>query len=963
MEVRLPGYGSDPRLRTQTGWNLACGLPSSQTDFNGQVNSFDYDALCRENHRRVPGGYDEWRAYEDFGQPNSQRNVVWSTPAGGQSSGRWSVDYFDGFGRNFRVASNGAGASWIEITKSYNQRGGLAQETAPYYAGEAAYWSNYSYDKLDRLVRTTNPDGTSASIAYGLGTGTDLLSTTRTDEVGHRVIEVTDANGKRVKRIRMKDTTPLITQYLRDGLGRIVRVVDPVGNQWAYGYDGLGRRISVSDPDLGSWSYVYDNASRLTAQTDAKGQRSELTYDAMSRLTRKTVRTATGTETTTNAYDEGRSGYFNVGQLTTAERNTGQKRFTKAYDYDNAGHLARRTDFGVNGKDYTHSFEYWPDGTLKRKRLADGSWTGLYGYDAAGRLTSIGNANAPSGSEPAQYIASAAYNARGQTTEIAYGGGVTERFGYNEARGFLTRVLTQRNGQTLLDLAYARDARGLVTGISSPDPTRSWTYGYDALDRLVSADNQGGTAEDRSFAYDDADNLTANSGLCAGAGLVYPAAGAPHPHAPAAICGKPVAYDANGNTLSYDPDGPGPIAPRTLAYDGENRPVSVSALGDVASFDYGPDGERAGKSFVGARHFYLGSDAEVLVGQADPQPVVTSWLHPDIKREGQATDVMVKDHLASNRLALRVGAGTIRSDYGPYGQPLTSNGSVPLQGKGYINEHYDPETGLQYLHARYYDPALGRFISPDTWDPDVAGVDTNRYAYAVNDPVNGSDANGHKDPDSGGEISGGSSSSPQNTGGLGFFTVSFYASQNWYRSQSAMSYKGTRDDGLSECLTCSLAVGIAAAELGIEGSVIAGRVARATEPDEADTIGVGDARDPETESRISAIREERLSEAKSAKQTRGGVYVLRDRLSGKVVRCGRTCDLARRESEHQRDPDLREYDFNVVHRSDDYATQRGLEQDLYEQHHAPLDKIRPISATNPSLFDYLTAARDFLDGN
>jgi hypothetical protein len=41
------------------------------------------------------------------------------------------------------------------------------------------------------------------------------------------------------------------------------------------------------------------------------------------------------------------------------------------------------------------------------------------------------------------------------------------------------------------------------------------------------------------------------------------------------------------------------------------------------------------------------------------------------------------------------------------------------------------------------DPALGRFPTPDTWDPILAGVDVNRYAYAGNDPVNGSDPNGH----------------------------------------------------------------------------------------------------------------------------------------------------------------------------------------------------------------------------
>ncbi|MBL8908788.1 MAG: hypothetical protein JNM20_19105 [Rhizobiales bacterium] len=36
-----------------------------------------------------------------------------------------------------------------------------------------------------------------------------------------------------------------------------------------------------------------------------------------------------------------------------------------------------------------------------------------------------------------------------------------------------------------------------------------------------------------------------------------------------------------------------------------------------------------------------------------------------------------------------------------------------------------------------------RFLSPDSWDPYLVGVDTNRYAYAGNDPVNSSDPNGH----------------------------------------------------------------------------------------------------------------------------------------------------------------------------------------------------------------------------
>ena len=333
-------------------------------------------------------------------------------------------------------------------------------------------------------------------------------------------------------------------------------------------------------------------------------------------------------------------------------------------------------------------------------------------------------------------------------------------------------MLTQQNGQTVLDLNYARDAKGLITAISSSDPSRAWNYGYDSLERLVSADNQLGTGDDRTYAYDDADNLIANSGLCPGAGLVYPAPGSLRPHAPVSICGTPVAYDANGNTLSYDPDGAGPVAPKSLVYDGENRPSAVTTNGNTASFDYGPDGERAAKSFLANQNFFLGNDTAVNVTRATPAGSVTSFLHPDVRRAGTGTDILVKDHLASNRLVLPLGAAAKRADYGPFGQPLTSNGSMPMPGRGYINERYDPETGLQYLHARYYDPLLARFISPDTWDPDIPGVDINRYAYALNDPINGSDANGHKDPDSGGEISGGNSSSPQNTGGVGSFSVS-----------------------------------------------------------------------------------------------------------------------------------------------------------------------------------------------
>ena len=84
-----------------------------------------------------------------------------------------------------------------------------------------------------------------------------------------------------------------------------------------------------------------------------------------------------------------------------------------------------------------------------------------------------------------------------------------------------------------------------------------------------------------------------------------------------------------------------------------------------------------------------------------------------------------------------------RHDYDAYGRPVTTANSAIRNGKAYIGEAYDAETGLQYLHARYYDSLLGRFLSPDTFDRTLSGVDINRYAYALNDPINLSDPLGH----------------------------------------------------------------------------------------------------------------------------------------------------------------------------------------------------------------------------
>jgi len=89
---------------------------------------------------------------------------------------------------------------------------------------------------------------------------------------------------------------------------------------------------------------------------------------------------------------------------------------------------------------------------------------------------------------------------------------------------------------------------------------------------------------------------------------------------------------------------------------------------------------------------------------------------------------------------------TRRTAFHPFGDESGRTGSAPDDGEAisFIGERRDDETGLIYLNAPFYDPVLGRFISPDTMMPNEPRVGTNRYAFALNDPINRQDRKGHE---------------------------------------------------------------------------------------------------------------------------------------------------------------------------------------------------------------------------
>jgi RHS repeat-associated protein len=71
--------------------------------------------------------------------------------------------------------------------------------------------------------------------------------------------------------------------------------------------------------------------------------------------------------------------------------------------------------------------------------------------------------------------------------------------------------------------------------------------------------------------------------------------------------------------------------------------------------------------------------------------------------------------------------------YDSYGQVVSqSNPSVDVR-YGYTGRDLDPESGLNYYRARYYDAATGRFISEDPIG--FGGDDANLYRYVLNSPI------------------------------------------------------------------------------------------------------------------------------------------------------------------------------------------------------------------------------------
>jgi len=220
-------------------------------------------------------------------------------------------------------------------------------------------------------------------------------------------------------------------------------------------------------------------------------------------------------------------------------------------------------------------------------------------------------------------------------------------------------------------------------------------------------------------------------------------------------------YDANGDMYWKVIDG----SAFNLRYDEERRLSEVrkdeaaGATGTVeATFVYDGDGRR-----IKARHgnkytLYVGDlyeYTENCPSGCSKSDVISYYLagaervaaFQGVEWLGRDLYWLLSDHVGSTTRTVYASTRTVRSDsrYKAWGSDrYYSGGSGQLSSRQFTGQHEEAAVGLYYYNARYYEPVLGRFISPDSIIQSATSIsDLNRYSYARNNPLRHSDSSGH----------------------------------------------------------------------------------------------------------------------------------------------------------------------------------------------------------------------------
>jgi RHS repeat-associated protein len=501
--------------------------------------------------------------------------------------------------------------------------------------------------------------------------------------------------------------------YVYDGDQRLCKQVEPETRASVFGYDAAGNL---------AWSAAglsLSAARSCDREWVGAADKTVRHYDAMNRLTLVDFPDATV---------DIASSYTPDGRVATL----GAGPHVWTYTYNRLRLPTReRLDHTYQGTVYPYTTDWTYTALGHRASMVAGNGLSVaYAPNALGQPTRAGS-----------FATNVTYFPDGQLKGFTYGNGAVRSIEQNTRR-LPSRIADIRSGVTILDDRFSWDANGNLTNqddqLNLAGGDRSLSY--DARDRLLSA--QIGGVPTETFTYDALDNLTSRQWGGQLSRYHYNAEGQL-----ASITGlnaQSFSYDVRGNQSGR--------GGRAQVFDRANRLLSVSGAGG-ASYEYDGHGRRTmswrpngtGKMDVYTQDGVLRYTSDSALGGATVyvhlgrQLVAERFARWDGSQEAIT---YVHGDLVGSSVVRTTASGAILEHERSYSYGQAIDGGK-REAPGFTGHMEDPGTGLVYMQQRYYDPAIGRFLSVDPVGPLEDPIQNfGRYHYAYNNPYRYTDPDG-----------------------------------------------------------------------------------------------------------------------------------------------------------------------------------------------------------------------------